>query len=287
MLHDIYSTWRVFANSHTALAGLAIIVVITLVALFANLLAPFDPNTVNLLLRNHAPTMQHWFGTDELGRDILSRIIYGARISLFAAAAAVVLALFVGVSIGVASGYFGKWLDLVTMRLIDIILSFPAFLLALLIAAILGPGLMNAIVAVAVARVPQFARIARGSTLIAKELDYVRAARAYGCRDGRIIVRHITPNILGPIIVQATLLIATSILTITGLGFLGIGVDPRTPEWGAMLGKGYQYMRSAAHVAVIPGVVVMIAVLGFNWIGDGLRDALDPKMKRFIGGTLT
>jgi peptide/nickel transport system permease protein len=173
------------------------------------------------------------------------------------------------------------------MRLIDIILSFPAFLLALLIAAILGPGLMNAIVAVAVARVPQFARIARGSTLIAKELDYVRAARAYGCRDGRIIVRHITPNILGPIIVQATLLIATSILTITGLGFLGIGVDPRTPEWGAMLGKGYQYMRSAAHVAVIPGVVVMIAVLGFNWIGDGLRDALDPKMKRFIGGTLT
>lgn len=284
-MRKFYETWRVFSSSRTALLGLGIVVALLLVAIFADYLAPYDPSTLNIALRNKPPNLQHWFGTDELGRDILSRVIFGARISLFAAAAAVVMALFVGMGVGVVSGYFGNWIDLVLMRFIDIILSFPAFLLALLIAAILGSGLTNAIIAVAVARMPQFARIARGSTLVVKELDYVRAARAYGSSEKGIIIRHIVPNILGPIIVQATLLIATSILTITGLGFLGIGVDPRTAEWGAMLGRGYQYMRSAAHVAVIPGIVIIIAVLGFNWIGDGLRDALDPKMKRFIGGT--
>ncbi|WP_324669644.1 ABC transporter permease [Geochorda subterranea] len=273
---------RQFARNKPGVAGIVIIIAFLVMALLAPWISPYDPGQMNLLARNKGPTIDHWFGNDEMGRDILSRIIFGARVSLLSAIGAVSIATLLGVPLGLLAGYVGGWTDSLIMRVMDVLLSFPAFLLALGLAAAMEPGLVNAVLAVGIARTPQFVRMVRGLTLSARERDFIQSARAIGVAESVIVSKHLLPNIMGPIVVQATLHVATSILTITGLGFLGIGMDPRTPEWGAMLSSGFSYLRVAPHMSVFPGVFIVLAVLGFNLAGDALRDALDPRMKRYL-----
>ncbi|MGF3499634.1 MAG: ABC transporter permease, partial [Candidatus Methanosuratincola sp.] len=227
------------------------------------------------------PSWQHPLGTDELGRDILSRIIYGTRISLTIGIVSVAVGLSLGVVLGAFSGYYGGWLDILIMRFIDIMMSFPTILLAIIVVTILGPGLYNAMVAVGVAQVPLYSRLVRGMILKLKGEDYVQAARALGANNFRIVSHHILPNCISPLLVQATLNIASAILSAAALGFLGLGAQPPTPEWGTMLSKGRLYMRVAPHISIFPGLAIMMTVLAFNLFGDGLRDALDPQMGRF------
>lgn len=223
--------------------------------------------------------MDHWLGCDEFGRDILSRILYGARVSLVIQFWAVMISLVIGTFLGSVSGYFGGRIDEVVMRLMDIMMAFPGILLALAIVAILGPSLTNLIVAIGINSVPGFSRVARGAVISVKKNDYVTAARAIGESDLSILFRYVLPNAISPIIVQTTMRMATVLLTAAGLGFLGLGVQPPSPEWGTMLSAARVYLRSAPHVAVIPGVTIMIVVLGFNFFGDGLQDALNPRLK--------
>jgi peptide/nickel transport system permease protein len=250
-----------------------------LLAVLAPLLAPYEPLRGRVVDRLQGPSSAHWLGTDELGRDVLSRVLYGARISLQIQIAAVGLALLVGTALGVAAGYVGRWPDMVIMRLVDIMMAFPGIFLALAIIAALGTGLANVIVASAIFLVPQFARVVRGSVLTLKEMEFVTAARALGERDLTIVARYLLPNSLAPIIVQTTLRMATVLLTASGLSFLGLGVQPPSPEWGAMLSNARSYMITAPHVATVPGVAIMLVVLGFNLLGDGLRDSLDPRLR--------
>ncbi|GEK90780.1 ABC transporter permease [Alkalibacterium kapii] len=223
--------------------------------------------------------MEHWFGTDHHGRDIFSRIIHGMSITLRVGFSSVLMGMTIGVSLGIVAGYYGKWVDTIIMRLMDVLLAFPGILLALAIVSVLGGSINNVIISVGIFSIPVFARISRGSTLEIRELEYIEAVKALGASDFRIIGKHILPNILAPIIVQATLNIATSVLTASGLSFLGMGAQPPTPEWGAMLSDGRNYMWDAPHVATIPGLAIVVVVLSFNIFGDGLRDALDPKTK--------
>ena len=223
--------------------------------------------------------MDHWLGCDEFGRDILSRLLYGARVSLVIQFWAVMISLVIGTFLGSVSGYFGGRIDEVVMRLMDIMMAFPGILLALAIVAILGPSLTNLIVAIGINSVPGFSRVARGAVISVKKNDYVMAARAIGESDLSILFRYVLPNAISPIIVQTTMRMATVLLTAAGLGFLGLGVQPPSPEWGTMLSAARVYLRSAPHVAVIPGVTIMIVVLGFNFFGDGLQDALNPRLK--------
>src|SRR5690606_34878837 len=223
------------------------------------------------------PSAEHWFGTDNYGRDIFTRIIYGMAITMKVGFFSVTLGGVIGVLLGILSGYYGGKLDTVIMRLMDILLAFPGILLALAIVSVLGGSVQNMIIAVGVFSVPAFARIVRGSTLSVRKLEYIDAVKALGAKDGRIIFKHILPNVLSPIIVQLTLRIATAVLTASGLAFLGLGAKPPTPEWGAMLSEGRQYMQQAPHLVLFPGVMIVIVVLAFNIFGDGLRDALDPK----------
>ena len=238
--------------------------------------SPYDLDVAAML---QGPSPEHWLGTDELGRDVLSRVLYGARISLQIQIAAVGLALLVGTALGVWAGYVGRWPDMVIMRLVDIMMAFPGIFLALAIIAALGTGLANVIVASAIFLVPQFARVVRGSVLTLKEMEFVTAARALGERDLTIVARYLLPNSLAPIIVQTTLRMATVLLTASGLSFLGLGVQPPSPEWGAMLSNARSYMITAPHVATVPGLAIMLVVLGFNLLGDGLRDSLDPRLR--------
>src|SRR5215467_13195602 len=263
---------RRVVRSRAAMSGGVIVGLFVLLAV----LAPLRGRVVDRL---QGPSVEHWLGTDELGRDVLSRVLYGARISLQIQVAAVGLALLVGTALGVTAGYIGQWPDMVIMRLVDIMMAFPGIFLALAIIAALGTGLANVIVASAIFLVPQFARVVRGSVLTLKEMEFVTAARALGERDVTIVARYLLPNSLAPIIVQTTLRMATVLLTASGLSFLGLGVQPPSPEWGAMLSNARSYMITAPHVATVPGVAIMLVVLGFNLLGDGLRDSLDPQLR--------
>ena len=266
-------------KSRAAVAGGLIVTLFVAVALLAPILAPYEPLRGQLDQRLMPPSAGHWLGTDELGRDVLSRVLYGARISLEIQLGAVVLALAVGLALGLVAGYIGRWPDLLIMRVIDVMMAFPGIFLALAIIAALGTGLANVIIAGAISLVPQFARVVRGSILTLREKEFVEAARALGEGDVIIIVRYLLPNSLAPIIVQTSLRMATVLLTASGLSFLGLGVQPPSPEWGAMLSNARTYMITAPHVAAVPGLAIMLVVLGFNLLGDGLRDALDPRLR--------
>jgi len=271
---------RTLFRNRSAKAGMAIVLLAVVTASFAPLIAPYDPLKANLREMLRPPSLRHPLGTDELGRDILSRIIYGSRISLTLGVVSVGIGLMGGLPLGAVGAYYGGAADLVIMRFIDILLAFPAILLAIVVVSILGPGLYNAMIAVGVAQLPIYARLIRSVVLSIKEKDFVEAARALGAGDSWILFRHIVPNAMAPIIVQATLNIASAILSAAALGFLGLGAQPPTPEWGTMLSKGRVYLRVAPHVTTFPGLAILLTVLGFNLLGDGLRDALDPRMVR-------
>jgi ABC-type dipeptide/oligopeptide/nickel transport system permease subunit len=266
------------AKSKLALPGAVIVALFVLMAVFAPLIAPFDPFKTDLMKVLEAPSATHLFGTDELGRDIFSRILYGARLSIFEGIFAVSLAMVVGVPIGMVAGYAGGWTDTIIMRLIDIMLAFPGVLLAVVIVSILGPSLVNAMIAVAVYTVPIFARLARASTLSAKEEPYIEACRAAGMGHFRTLLRHVFPNIASTLWVMAALRVALAILTAASLSFLGLGAQAPSPEWGAMLATGRNYMLIAPHLVIFPGLAIVLLVLGINLLQDGLRTALDPKM---------
>jgi len=268
---------RRFRRHRGAVAGAVIAVAFAAVALLAPWLAPHDPEAVQLAANLRPPSWSHLFGTDSLGRDVLSQTIYGARISLTIGFVSVSLALLGGVPIGALAGYAGGWADRLTMRFVDILVSFPTLLLAIIVITIFGPGLFNAMIAIGIAQVPLYARLTRGAVLKVKALDYVAAARASGAPARRILWRHVFPNCLPPLIVQSTLLFATAILSAAYLGFLGLGAQPPTPEWGTMLSKARDFLRVAPHVSIFPGLTIMLTVLGLNLLGDGLRDVLDPR----------
>ena len=272
--------WHRMRQNRLSVVGLALIAGFLLLAFAAPLLAPADPMAQALYNRLSPPTLEHPFGTDDFGRDILSRVIYGARISLRVGIVAVLIALVLGTGIGLVAGYWGGWIDQVLMRVMDLLLAFPSILLAIGIVAILGPGLENAMLAVGIVAVPQYARLVRASVLTVRETDYVLAARAMGASDARILALAILPNCLAPLIVQATLGLATAILDAAGLSFLGLGAQPPTPEWGAMLSQGRELIVRAPWVLTFPGGAIFLTVLAFNLVGDGLRDALDPKAIR-------
>jgi len=276
--------WRRLVRNPTAILGGFIVVVFVTVAVFAPLIAPDDPKAANLsLLRNGqpvGPTHGHWFGVDLLGRDEFSRIVYGARFSLLIGLVAVSIGLSIGLVLGSLAGYLGGLLDTVIMRAMDVMLAIPGLLFAIGIVAMLGPGLGQIMIAVGVVNIPIFARLLRGSILAQRENDFVLAARAVGVRRRHILASHILPNAISPVIVQGTLAMATAIIDVAGLGFLGLGPqDPATPEWGTMLTDVNDYLASSAFLAIIPGVAIVLSVLGFNLIGDGLREALDPKLR--------
>jgi peptide/nickel transport system permease protein len=276
--------WSRLLRNPGAIAGFALVALFVIVAVFAPLIAPFDPREQDLPALGGrccpGPSTDHLFGIDSLGRDEFSRIVFGARYSLIIGVVSVVVGLSLGLLLGAIAGYFGRIVDSVIMRLIDIMLAIPGLLLAIGIVAMLGPGLFQIMVAVGVTQVPIFARLLRGSILAQRENDFVLAARSVGVPRRSILAAHILPNAISPVIVQGTLAMATAIIDVAGLGFLGLGPqDPSTPEWGTMLTDTTRYLQTAPHLAIIPGVAIVISVLGFNLIGDGLREALDPKLR--------
>ena len=267
---------RRFCRNRGALAGVVVLLVFATVALVAPLATTYDPEQTRLEQKLLEPSLAHLLGTDHLGRDILARLAYGARFSLLIGFAAVGVGLAIGVPLGTVSGFYGGWLDLVIQRVIDVFLSFPGFLLALALVAVLGVGISNVILAVGLGVVPAFVRLTRASTLSIRHNAYVEAARAAGAGGPGIIWRHVLPNAMAPVVIQATLGLGATLLTAAGLGFLGLGVQQPTPEWGAMLGEGRSYIFSNPNLATFPGIAIFLTVLGFNLAGDGLRDALDP-----------
>jgi peptide/nickel transport system permease protein len=272
-------SWFKLKRNKVALIGGLLILLYILTALLAPVLFPGNPSAPNLIMALETPSLKHPLGTDELGRSILGRIIYGSRVSLLIAIGVVSVGLIIGVPLGLISGYYGGKIDFILQRVTDTMLAFPGFLLALGLVAVLGVGLKNAMVSVGIAMIPLYIRLVRGCTLAVREEVYVEAAKAAGTRDTLILLRHILPNVMVPITVQTSLSMGMGILFAAGLGFLGIGVQPPTPEWGTMLGSGRSYLFHAPHVATVPGIAIFLAVLGFNLLGDGLRDALDPRFK--------
>ena len=270
--------WRTFARNRLALLGLAIVLALVAVALFADQLAPFSPTVGDLrTTRLLPPSGSHWLGTDDQGRDILSRLIHGSRITLFVVLLVALLAAPVGMLVGTVAGYAGGWLDAGLMRITDIFLAFPRLILALAFVAALGPGIENAVIAIAITSWPPYARIARAETLTIRQADYIAAVQLMGASPARIVLRHIMPLCLSSVIVRVTLDMAGIILTAAGLGFLGLGAQPPTPEWGAMIAAGRAYVLDQWWVAAAPGAAIFVVSLAFNLLGDGLRDALDPK----------
>ena len=274
MFDDI---WRQFHKQRLGLIGGGILCMLLLMALLAPVLAPYDPLAQDLYQRLQPPSTDHWFGTDDFGRDILSRIVYGSRISLRIGLIAISLALTGGTRFGLVAGYRGGMVDMLIMRSMDLMLAFPSILLAIAIVAVIGPGIENAILAVSIVLVPQFARLVRSSVLTVREATYVEAARALGATESRLLFYSILPNCTAPLIVQTTLGMGTAILDAAGLSFLGLGAQPPVPEWGAMLSGGRELLLRAPWVMTFPGLAIFAVVLGLNLFGDGLRDALDPK----------
>ena len=275
---------RVFFSNRLALFGTAVMGLFILMAVFAPLIAPYDPLQQDLAGKFAPPSRAHLMGQDELGRDILSRVIYGARISLTAGLAAVAVATVVGTLVGLGAGYLGRWPDSLLMRVMDVLLAFPSILLAIVIVSILGPSLLNAMFAISIVFIPQIARVVRSAVISVRERDYIEAERALGVGDVRIIFSGVLPNSMAPLVVQATLTLATAILDIAYLSFLGLGARAPTPEWGAMLTdafrSGFGVFVEGQHAIIFPGIAIALAVLSVNFVGDGLRDAMDPRRRR-------
>jgi peptide/nickel transport system permease protein len=272
--------WISFYKNRLAVVGLGIVVFFIIIAIFAPIIAPYSFKDQVLADRMLSPSSEHWFGTDDFGRDIFSRIVYGARISLWVGFFSVLGSVVAGTLLGIVAGYYGRWVDAIISRIFDIMLAFPSILLAIAVVSILGPSLQNALIAIAVINIPNFGRLVRSKVLSVKQEEYIMAARAVGMKDSRILLRHILPNSISPVIVQATLAIATAIIEAAALGFLGMGAQAPTPEWGKMLADSKNYITQAPWTLFFPGVAIMLTVLGFNLMGDGLRDILDPKMKQ-------
>jgi len=276
--HPLAVLRRLWRNK-IAVAGLAILVAMVASAALAPAILAYNPNVADFNDVLHPPTPAHPFGTDQLGRDLLTRVVYGGRVSLLIGVVAVTFAAAAGVPLGLMSGYYGGAVDLVIQRVMDVMLAFPGFLLALTLISLLGVGLTNVIISVGISSIPVYVRLIRGVTLSARELTYVESARSIGMRDWRIMLRHVLPNTAAPIIVQSSLQVGLAILTASGLGFLGLGVRPPTPEWGTMLGEAVNYLLSSWFIALFPGLAIFLAIMAFNLLGDGLRDAFDPRMK--------
>lgn len=276
---QIYDIWGRLVRNKSAMAGLIILLILILTAIFADFIAPYGYDDQVLEDQFIAPCLEHIFGTDNFGRDIFSRVVYGSRISLQVGLISMGVAVILGCIVGSIAGYYTGLVDNLIMRIIDVMLAIPSILLAISIAAALGPGLRNVMIAIAIGSVPQFARIVRASILTVKEQEYIEASRATGASDLRIIVSHILPNCIAPIIVQTTLGVGNAILNAAGLSFIGLGVSPPIPEWGAMLSAARQYIRDYWWMLTFPGLAIMLTVFSLNVLGDGLRDALDPRLK--------
>lgn len=274
--------WRRLKKNKMAMAGLAVLLALILVSIFADVL--FDYNDIvikqDTSIRLQGPSAAHWLGTDEFGRDILARLVHGSRVSLSVGVIAVSISLLIGGALGAIAGFYGGKVDNLIMRFIDILLAVPSLLLSITIVSALGPSIFNLMLAIGISSVPSYARIVRASVLTVKDQEYVEAARCIGANNFEIILSHIIPNCLAPIIVQVSLKVASAILSTSGLSFLGLGVKAPTPEWGAMLSGGRAYLRNAPHLTVFPGLAIIITILTLNLLGDGLRDALDPKLKK-------
>ncbi|MGX9292411.1 ABC transporter permease [Bacillus sp. A015] len=276
----ILESMKQFFQHKLAVIGSVIVFLFLILAIFAPLIAPYGINEQSLGERFSAPSTAHWFGTDDFGRDIFSRVVHGARISLWVGFFSVLGSVILGTLLGLMAGYGGRVLDAVISRLFDILLAFPSILLAIAIVSILGPSLQNALIAIAIINVPTFGRLVRSKVLSIKQEEYVLAAKAVGMSHRRIVLRHILPNSMVPVIVQATLAIGTAIIEAAALGFLGLGAQAPSPEWGKMLADARPYLVQAPWTLFFPGIAIMLTVLGFNLMGDGLRDTLDPKMKK-------
>lgn len=277
---NLQDMWIRMRRNKLAMVGLFILIVLVLVAIFADQIAPYGFAEQDLASQFQPPSAEHWFGTDDLGRDIFSRVVYGSRISLKVGFISVGIALVIGTLIGAVTGYYGGRIDIALMRFIDVLQSIPDILLAIAILAALGPGLANLMIAVGIAAIPGYARIVRSSVLSIRDMEFVEAAKANGSSDFRIILKHIIPNCMAPIIVQATLGVAYAIINAAGLSFIGLGLEPPTPEWGAMLSGGRDYIRDHWYMTIFPGLAIVTTIFALNVMGDGLRDALDPKLKR-------
>jgi len=276
-LGRLYLQWLAFRRNWLAVAGLAVSLLLTIVAIAAPLLATHDPAIQNLDIRLRPPDAAHWFGTDELGRDIYSRIVYGTRVTLGMVVAVVILVAPFGLVVGCAAGYIGGWFDRIVMRITDIFMAFPRLILALAFVAALGPGIENGVIAIALTAWPAYARLSRAETLAIRSADFIAAARLQGASTARLIFGHVAPLCLSSLIVRVTLDMSGIILTAAGLGFLGLGATPPSPEWGAMISTGRRFILEQWWVATMPGIAIFVASLGFNLLGDGLRDVLDPK----------
>lgn len=272
--------WEIALRNKLTLTGFAIVALVVLVGLLAPVLAPYDPNEMNIPARLQAPGAEHLFGTDEMGRDILSRVMYGARISIAVGVIIVAVSAAIGIVLGSLSGYFGGRADQAVLAVTDMILAFPSMVLALALTAAMGPGLLNTMLAVIIVRIPMYTRLMRGQVLVAKEQQYVRAARTFGEKPFWIVARHIVPNCLTPLMVQMTLGIGDAILIASSMSFIGLGAQPPTPEWGAMISTARIYAIDQWLYAAFPGLSILITIMGFNLIGDGIRDILDPRSRK-------
>lgn len=271
--------WRRFRKSKTAMLGLILLAFVILIAIFADLIVPYSEAVTQSSMRLQGPSAEHWFGTDNLGRDVFARVVHGSRCSLWIGVSTSVLSLIIGGLLGAAAGYYGKAIDNVIMRLTDVVMTVPPILLSLAVVAALGANLRNLLIAITISCVPSMVRMVRSVVLTVVDQDYIEAAKSYGSSDIRVILKYVIPNALGPIIVTTTMNVAAMILSAAGLSFLGMGVQPPSPEWGALLSDARQFMFSAPYLLYFPGVFIVIAALSFNLAGDGLRDALDPKLK--------
>lgn len=273
------SLWLRLRHNRSALVGGSVLFLIIAIAIIAPLVSPYDPIKTNQRLSLGPPSLDHFMGTDRFGRDIFSRVMWAGQTSLPIGIVSVAIGVLIGVSVGLLAGYYGGWVDAVSMRVVDLLLAFPGILLALAIIAILGGSLANLMIAVGIASIPEYVRITRGTVLSMKEREFVLAARVIGCRGPAIMWRHILPNVMAPVIVLATLGMATAIITGSALSFLGLGIKPPTPEWGNMLAEGREFLQRAPWVAFFPGAAIMLTVLSINLFGDGLRDVLDPHLR--------
>ncbi|WP_294150086.1 ABC transporter permease [uncultured Clostridium sp.] len=271
--------WRRFKKNRRALLGLGILIFLVFLAVFANVVSPYDPTVQDIPNKLQGPSIAHLMGTDQYGRDILSRVIFGTRISLMVGIVSTSMAVAVGGTLGSVAGYYGGVTESIIMRVTDIFLAIPSILLNIAIAAALGGGLVNMMIALGISYIPAYCRIMRSSIYSVRDQEFIEASRAAGAGDGYIILHHIVPNCLSPMIVQATLKVGAAILLCSTLSFIGVGISPPTPEWGSMIATGREYLRTAPHLTTFPGIAIMLAVFSLNLMGDGLRDALDPKLK--------